>query len=114
MLKKLKKKELKHQRKHNSTQSKQIWFKQMIRKVYLKNRSKKHYQKLKRRSLQRRKKQLRSSNKSNLLIKMASVLLRRLLSEQKKRDLKQRRPKGLSVKDLPKKLKQKQSKIVLK
>ena len=92
MLKKLKKKELK-QKKLKSLLSKQILLQQMYLRVKFKYRVKNHYRKLKRRNLQRKRKPLSSSSNSNLLIKMASVLHRRLLSEQKKRDLKQRRPK---------------------
>ena len=113
MLKKLKKKEFKH-KKLKSLLSKQILLQQMYLRVKFKYRIKNHYRKLKRRSLQRRKKQLSSSSSSNLMIKIANVLRKKLLSEQIWRDLQQKRPKDLKMKDLLKKLNKRQSKIVLK
>ena len=113
MLKKLKKKELK-QKKLKSLLSKQILLQQMYLRVKFKYRIKNHYRKLKRRNLQRKRKQLSSSSSSNLMIKIANVLRKKLLSEQIWRDLQQKRPKDLKMKDLLKKLNKRQSKIVLK
>ena len=85
MLKRLRKRDFKQKKRPKRFLSKLILLKQMDLRGNLNYRNKKHYLKLRRRNLQKRRRPL-SHSSSNLLVKIPKH--KRLRSEQKKRDLK--------------------------